>query len=64
MFLSQKKSSVINVFFSKEVDYENDQAPRVTDFNGKVLEEDPLPVNLNVEIISFDDIDTSKMTFK
>ena len=52
------------VFFFKADDYDSDQAPRVTDFNGKILEEDPLPVNLNVEIISFDEINTSKMTFK
>ena len=51
-------------FIFKADDYESDQAPRVADFNGKVAEEEPLPVKLNLEIISFDDIDTSKMTFK
>ena len=45
-------------------DYEGDQAPRVSDDNGKVVEGEPLPVTLNLEIQSFDDIETSKMSFR
>ena len=44
-------------------DYESDQAPRVSDFFGKVVDGEALPVTLNLEIQSFDDIDTSKMSF-
>ena len=46
------------------VDYEGDQAPRVSDYNGRVVDGEPLPVTLNLEIQSFDDIDTSKMSFR
>ena len=45
-------------------DYEGDQAPRVSDYNGRVVDGEPLPVTLNLEIQSFDDIDTSKMSFR
>ena len=43
--------------------YESDQAPRLAGPNGKVIEEEALPVDLNLEILGFDDIDTIKMVF-
>lgn len=50
--------------FSQSADsYETDQAPRYSGLNGKVMEGEPLPVDLNLEILGFDDIDTVKMMF-
>ena len=45
-------------------DYDSDQAPRVSDYFGKVIDAEPLPVTLNLDIQSFEDIDTTKMSFR
>jgi len=44
--------------------YETDQAPRVAYLSGKVVENEPLPVELSLEILGFDEIDTVKMMFR
>ena len=45
-------------------DYDSDQAPRVSDFFGNVIDGEPLSVTLNLDIQSFEDIDTTKMSFR
>ena len=59
---SKNISTLTNITIT--ADYEGDQAPRVSDYNGRVVDGEPLPVTLNLEIQSFDDIDTSKMSFR